>query len=315
MFSIETTTTIGYGIRNHDPYMDGCSGGMVILFFVMVASTVLDAMLLGLIYARISRADKRGRTICFSNKAVIRRVNGVPYFMFQVCEMRSHQLVEAHVRCYCIRRWKVREASEQGPKVVLQQQAMRLQVPDDELGGMLFLGIPALVVHRIDAWSPLMPHSDSPMASSSSSGSVPQNTTKEKKLRDPRSTYEFPEILQRAADVDAGERDGGKPFELKGRSASETKGGAGLGSPTDESMADFFKETRMEIMVVVEGIDPVTSNTASKVHSYTVTDVEWRKRFAACATEGPTGQCEIDFERFHELLPEDAEPGRPAVQG
>ncbi len=32
---------------------------------------------------------------------------------------------------------------------------MRLQAPDDELGGMLLLTTPFLVVHRIDEWSPL----------------------------------------------------------------------------------------------------------------------------------------------------------------
>eukprot|EP00466_Bigelowiella_natans_P015879 jgi/Bigna1/127495/aug1.4_g2203 len=97
LFSIETTMTIGYGLRSDDPYMDGCEGFPAVLFFVMVASTALDACLLGLLYGRLSRADKRGRSICFSNKAIIRRINNIPYFMFQLCEMRSHQLVEAHV--------------------------------------------------------------------------------------------------------------------------------------------------------------------------------------------------------------------------
>ncbi len=29
--------------------------------------------------------------------------------------------------------------------------------PDDEMGAMLFLSLPSLVVHRLDAWSPLVP--------------------------------------------------------------------------------------------------------------------------------------------------------------
>lgn len=70
---------------------------MVVLFLVSVASVAIDALLLGLLYSRISRGDERGRSIQFSNKAVIRRIDGVPYFMFQLCELRSHQLVEAHV--------------------------------------------------------------------------------------------------------------------------------------------------------------------------------------------------------------------------
>jgi len=36
---------------------------------------------------------------------------------------------------------------------------MRLQHPDDELGASLAPGLPNLIVHRIDAWSPLAPRS------------------------------------------------------------------------------------------------------------------------------------------------------------
>eukprot|EP00913_Durusdinium_trenchii_P003165 g2926.t1 len=35
---------------------------------------------------------------------------------------------------------------------------MRLLQPDDELGATLLLSMPSIVVHRIDAWSPLAPH-------------------------------------------------------------------------------------------------------------------------------------------------------------
>ena len=34
---------------------------------------------------------------------MIRRVRGKLYFMFQLCELRKHQLVEAHVRLYVFR--------------------------------------------------------------------------------------------------------------------------------------------------------------------------------------------------------------------
>jgi len=39
-----------------------------------------------------------------------------------------------------------------------QPFAMRLQHPDDELGGMLLLNLPNIVVHTMDNWSPLVPH-------------------------------------------------------------------------------------------------------------------------------------------------------------
>jgi hypothetical protein len=59
---------------------------------------------MGLIFTRISRPTKRARTLIFSNHAIIRRVNGKLYFMFQLAELRKHQLIEAQVRLYAIRR-------------------------------------------------------------------------------------------------------------------------------------------------------------------------------------------------------------------
>eukprot|EP00439_Symbiodinium_sp_Y106_P076495 s326_g15.t1 len=41
-------------------------------------------------------------SLVFSEKAVIREIGGKFYFMFQVCESKKHQLVEAKVRCYAL---------------------------------------------------------------------------------------------------------------------------------------------------------------------------------------------------------------------
>mmetsp|Transcript_30593 Transcript_30593/g.42594 ORF Transcript_30593/g.42594 Transcript_30593/m.42594 type:complete len:354 (-) Transcript_30593:424-1485(-) len=352
--------------------------------------------------------------------------------------MRSHQLVEAHVRCYMVSRWPAyddnddhgdddevdarhhhhfgesktavedndrntedhREAlsnassgsdegmrrrlssemNHQGKKkkgkkrrmVYLQQQALRLQVPDDELGAMLFLGLPSVVVHRIDAWSPFLPkHKNNtcrakaffPHGSSHlrhhhhhhhhhpGSNPPPHN---------PRYEHRFPDILQRASDVDVGEREGALPSSGSSSSTTTTttyaaapkkasantaeeekKQGSGLeakaqrlpqqhrktptkttklsggeagAQSTDDEIAEYLKDVKAEVLVVVEGIDPVTSNTASKIHSYTSEDIVFGRRFAACAVENEDGVCEVDFERFHALVGENEQLGRPEVQ-
>ncbi|CAM9948769.1 unnamed protein product, partial [Laminaria digitata] len=115
---------------------------------------------------------------------------------FQVGELRKHQLLETRVRCYAIRHERLTcnspeeagnaaaattttaTASTSGldgsasgggslpgepetkgspDQVFFQCHSMRLQHPDDELGGNMLLVIPQMVVHRIDAWSPMMP--------------------------------------------------------------------------------------------------------------------------------------------------------------
>src|SRR3546814_712364 len=74
--------------------------------------------------------------------------------MFQVCELRKHQLIEAHVRCYAIRH----ERDERfGTVSCFQAYNMRLTHPDDDLGSMLLLVFPSVVVHAIDFHSPFMP--------------------------------------------------------------------------------------------------------------------------------------------------------------
>ena len=90
-----------------------------------VCGILLDAVIIGIFYTRLSRPSLRASTILFSDKAVVQTIEGKAYLLFQVCEMRKHQLVEAHVRCYAIRK---------APS--FSTQSMRLQRPDDELGGI-----------------------------------------------------------------------------------------------------------------------------------------------------------------------------------
>ena len=134
--------------------------------------------------------------------------------MFQVSELRKHQLVEAHVRVYCCRharqvsgktthddgyvngkcagkggesdcdsnsnssssegddsdgdnfndsgvsptlKAKQKERRKQVDTAYYQTHNVRLQHPDDELGALLLMSLPNIVVHRLDEWSPMMP--------------------------------------------------------------------------------------------------------------------------------------------------------------
>ena len=126
------------------------------------------------------------------------------HFMFQICEMRKHVLLEGHVRCaapppsalratphpssasmYIVRAWN--RGSGRGKQLTsrrgrcrwrrgrcyavrrdydylatgqtahCQPFVMRLQHPDDELGAMLLMNLPSVVVHAVDNWSPLAP--------------------------------------------------------------------------------------------------------------------------------------------------------------
>ena len=157
-FSVETMITIGYGAQGDDVFFNDCAAPLILIITQSFVGILLDSLAIGIVFQRFSRGQSRANTIIFSQKACVRKIRGHLYMMFQVCEMRKHQLTEAHVRCYAIRS----DTTAEGDMVHFQSYPMRLQHPDDDLGGMILMALPSVVVHRIDAWSPLLPHSLTP---------------------------------------------------------------------------------------------------------------------------------------------------------
>lgn len=183
-FSLETMATIGYGTQ--DIFFNDCWSPVIVLACQISCKLVADAVIIGVIYSRFGRPNTRASTIIFSNYAVIRRISGKLYFMFQLVELRKHQLIEAHVRLYVIRRdvnpphsseldkeniATINAASNSetdqpeslhfrcdDPVVTnFQTCKMRTSFPDDSLGGMLIMCLPQVIVHELDSTSPLMP--------------------------------------------------------------------------------------------------------------------------------------------------------------
>lgn len=68
---------------------------------------------------------------------------------------------------------------------------MRLIKPDDNVGGMLLLALPQVVVHQIDAWSPLLRYLRN------------ENLKKETAA----TSYSYPETLERETDLLNGTRE------------------------------------------------------------------------------------------------------------
>ena len=53
---------------------------------------LLDAITIGIVFARISLPKQRGRTIAISDKATIARRDGILKFMFRVADIRRTQV-------------------------------------------------------------------------------------------------------------------------------------------------------------------------------------------------------------------------------
>jgi hypothetical protein len=61
----------------------------MLLAFQCVWATFLNAVWVGIIFARISHPKNRGRTIFMSDSAVIARRDGVLKFMFRIADIRQ----------------------------------------------------------------------------------------------------------------------------------------------------------------------------------------------------------------------------------
>ena len=303
-FSVETMMTIGYGVVRDDPYFEGCISNLILIYLQSIVGILYDAISLGVIYARISRVNQRATTIVFSDKAVINFVNGHPYFCFQVCEMRKHQLIEAHVRCYAFLRKRAsprtypggdsvphsEEKNEAQPHRHFMTKTMRLQHPDDELGGMLLLAVPQVVSHRIDHWSPLCPPE-------LCYGSRQQN---------------FPGLIRRAVDGELGREEPLSEEQQRmlfpGYPSTKEFGKKMAQDESRNAIRSYMADVSLEVIVLVEGIESSQSGTVQCRHSYNVDDIVFDKTFAECVFEDTSsGGITIDFSRFHSL--EESPPG------
>ncbi|RHZ41447.1 hypothetical protein DYB31_008053, partial [Aphanomyces astaci] len=140
IFSVETIMTIGYGAPSNDIFYGGCGSMAVILTLESFSGIFLDAVCIGMFFVRFSRATTRACSIIFTNFAVIRRIRGDYYFMFQ--------LAEAHVRCYAVRH---EVSGEDGctEEALFQTHHMRIQQPDDDIGAFLLMALPQVVVNPV----------------------------------------------------------------------------------------------------------------------------------------------------------------------
>eukprot|EP00053_Salpingoeca_punica_P012981 m.116686 g.116686 ORF g.116686 m.116686 type:complete len:227 (-) comp16081_c2_seq6:1935-2615(-) len=223
--------------------------------------------------------------------------------MFQIAELKRDQLLECHIRCYAVRH--VRDA--QGGVPHFQTHFMRLLHPNDEWGGVLFLALPNIVVHRVDAWSPILPttHGD------------------RDETEAPANSFRFPDVIRRSHDCEAGNRTPlNRGTRYPGPDSTHMYRRDNAGNVYDiaaDRLRQFWQECSLEIVVIIEGLDPTTSNTVQKRHSFAGNDIVFDHKFAPCVFEDPDpdGYCLVDMRNFHDLVPvtseEDGEDFPPPV--
>mmetsp|Transcript_22625 Transcript_22625/g.62980 ORF Transcript_22625/g.62980 Transcript_22625/m.62980 type:complete len:360 (-) Transcript_22625:1420-2499(-) len=340
-FSLSTMTTIGYGVSDY--YFGGCYSPLLIVLLQICTAIVFDAVAVGLIFHRISRGAKRSRSILFSDKAIVQTIRGVPHLMFRLGERRKHHLIEATVRCYCIKHERIPtypsqqrnnpnhnnnnnnnnnhsngnsnhnnddDGDDDVPVSVettsFVSRQMRLVQPDDRFGSHLWMGLPQVVVHRLDKNSPLLP--SSPIWYDV--GGLPHRYSydNDNEPTPPSSSSRLPR--------GSGDPDSNSNSNFSNSNFSNSNSnfyGPSSHTGRDRAIRDFWYDRDVEVVVLVDGTDEGTGAATQARHSYKLSDVCWDSKFAECVhpyrrrqRSGPPSLdpvVSIDFSRFHDVVP------------
>jgi len=145
LFSIETQHTIGYGSRHTT---EACTEAIILMMVQSVFGVICQAMMTGIVFAKLSRPKKRAETLMFSKNACICKQDGELCLLFRVGDMRKSHIVEAHIRGVVIKK-----------KVTKEGEVLPLHQFDVDLGfneglDRLFLVWPVIIVHKINETSP-----------------------------------------------------------------------------------------------------------------------------------------------------------------
>ncbi|XP_048507494.1 inward rectifier potassium channel 2-like isoform X2 [Athalia rosae] len=146
LFSVETQHTIGYGSKHTT---EECPEAIFVMCIQSMTGVMIQAFMVGIVFAKLSRPKKRTQTLLFSRNAVICQRDSQPCLMFRVGDMRKSHIIEAHVRAQLIKRKVTREGE------LLPFFQTELKVGGDGEEDKIFFIWPTTIVHKIDSRSPL----------------------------------------------------------------------------------------------------------------------------------------------------------------
>ncbi|GJQ81862.1 hypothetical protein Trydic_g9888 [Trypoxylus dichotomus] len=146
LFSIETQHTIGYGSR---ATTEECPEAIFVMCLQSIAGVMIQAFMVGIVFAKMTRPKHRTQTLLFSKNAVICQRDGLLCLMFRVGDMRKSHIIGASIRAQLIRPKTTKEGE------TLNQYQTELSVSADGCDGDLFFIWPMTIVHKIDSNSPL----------------------------------------------------------------------------------------------------------------------------------------------------------------
>uniref|UniRef100_A0A3B4B0B7 G protein-activated inward rectifier potassium channel 3 n=1 Tax=Periophthalmus magnuspinnatus TaxID=409849 RepID=A0A3B4B0B7_9GOBI len=145
LLSLESQRTIGYGSRMVTAH---CPEGVVLLMVQSIVGSIIDALMVGCMFVKISRPQQRAQTLIFSKHCVICERDDKLCMLFRIGDLRESHMVDAKVRAKLI---KSRQTKE-GEFIPLEQSEINLGY--DTGGDRLLLVEPQTITHIINDSSP-----------------------------------------------------------------------------------------------------------------------------------------------------------------
>ncbi|KXZ54470.1 hypothetical protein GPECTOR_4g535 [Gonium pectorale] len=146
MYATETQQTIGYGERATGE----CWMAAVMVSIHSLQAILLDSVILGIVFSRISHPKQRSRTVLISDCACIARRDGQLKFMFRVADIQKRSVIDPRVRVVMYT-WGPGRRTAEGERIPVTAQEMSVSLDNTLL-------LPVVVEHDIDEASPLFGH-------------------------------------------------------------------------------------------------------------------------------------------------------------
>lgn len=136
---------MGYGIR---ATTEECPEAIFLNAFQCILGTILQGIMSGIIFTKLTLPNKRASTVIFSKNAVVSLRDGFLHFMFRVGDIRHNHVIESKIKVLLTRTVKTFE----GEVLKLHRTPLDVRVDDCKKGVPLMW--PVTVSHKIDAKSP-----------------------------------------------------------------------------------------------------------------------------------------------------------------
>ncbi|KAI5621899.1 potassium inwardly-rectifying channel, subfamily J, member 1a, tandem duplicate 1, partial [Silurus asotus] len=145
LYSLETQTTIGYGLRVLSPY---CPGAVSIIIIQSIIGILINSFWCGLVMVKIALPKKRAKTITFSKMAVICPRNAALCLQIRVANLRKTLMIGSQLYGKLLRT----TVTPEGETIILDQ--VNIDFMADAGKDNLFFICPLTLYHVIDKTSP-----------------------------------------------------------------------------------------------------------------------------------------------------------------